>query len=495
MKKNIIELRDVVKLYPGVAALSNVSFSIQEGEVHALVGENGAGKSTLIKVIAGAIAVTSGEIIVDNNTYSSTHLPNLEENPVRVVYQELNLVPSMSVAENIFLGQKVGKSRTFVNLREMRNSAQKLVDNLGIDVDVSETVENLTVGKQQMVEIAKALSATAKVIVMDEPSASLSAAEVEHLFRMVRTLKERGVTVIYITHRMDEIFEIADRVTVLRDGRYIDTRNISDVTRKDLIPLMVGRELSETYPQRTACSNKIVLETKNLTGNGDRDISLYLRKGEILGLAGLIGAGRTEFAEMLVGLVRPESGEILINGKSCTIASPSQALDLGIGLIPEDRKQKGAFLDFSIKWNNEMAILKKISRYTLIPRKKAAEISEKYAKQMNIKAPSLETEVRTLSGGNQQKVVLCKTLACETDILIMDEPTRGIDVGAKKEIYNLMCSLTEQGVSIIMITSDMEELLGMSDRIVVMHEGRLTGELQPEAFSQQKVLEYAAGIV
>ncbi|MCM8710312.1 sugar ABC transporter ATP-binding protein [Clostridium sp. SYSU_GA19001] len=485
----ILSLRNITKEYPGVVALNDFSLDFYEGEVHALLGENGAGKSTLIKIISGAITPEAGEIVLGDKVFTKMTPYLSRENGIEVIYQEFNLVDSLSAAENIYLGKRNGR---FVNYSLMEEEAKELFKQFNIDLDPSQEVESMTTAKRQIVEITKAVSKNARILIMDEPSAPLTVAEVECMFNIVRKLKAKGVTIIYISHRMDEIFKISDRVTVMRDGCYITTKDTKKTNRNELISLMVGRELKQTYPKKSIIPKDIALEVRNLIGNGNEDISFSVKKGEILGVSGLIGAGRTEMARVIFGVEKLESGEILIEGKPVIIKSPSDAINHGIGLIPEDRKTQGCFLEMNIKWNISFTNIKNISKNLIVDRKLEDEDAEKYKNLLNIKTPSVLQMVKNLSGGNQQKVVLAKTLAANSKIIIFDEPTRGIDVGAKQEIYNLMCDLANEGKAIIMISSDMEELLGMSDRIIVLSEGRLTGELQKSEFSQDRILDLAS---
>lgn len=491
----VLEVKNITKTYPGVVALDNVSFDVEKGEILALIGENGAGKSTVIKTIAGAINPDSGTIIIDGKEYNKLTPSIAKEAGIGVVYQELNLVPSLSIAENIFLGDKVGSQKFMPDFKEMKERSEEIMADLGVKIDVNTQVQMLSTAQMQIVEIAKAVVKNCKVLIMDEPSASIPMAEVGNMFRIVRRLKEKGVSVIYISHRLEELFELCDRVTVFRDGQYVVTRNVADITKKDLIKYMIGRELNEKFPTRNVEIGETVLEVKDLTGNGDFHINMEVKKGEILGLAGLVGAGRTELAKMICGDVKPESGEIIVNGKHMKAASAADGVELGIGLVPEDRKLEGVFLNYTIEWNIPIMSMKKISNGGIINFKKLDKMVETYVDVLAIKTPSLKQEVRNLSGGNQQKVVVAKVLAANNDILIFDEPTRGIDVGAKQEIYKLMNTLVEQGKTILMISSEMEELLGMSDRIVVLHEGKVSGELSKDKFSQDRVLELASGIV
>lgn len=490
--ENILELKNITKLYPGVRALDDVSISVKKGEVHALIGENGAGKSTLIKAIAGAISVNTGSFVIDGKEFKTLDPLSAIQNGVAVIYQELNLVPSISVAENIFLGEKVG-GRIMPDFAQMHRRSQEIFKKFNIEIDTKRMVEGMTTGQMQLVEIAKAISKNAKILIMDEPSASLSTAEVNYLFDIIRQLKAAGVTIIYISHRLDELFEISDRVTILRDGKYITTLDTAATNRQQLVNLMVGRELVERHPERKVIPGEVVLATHELCGNGVKDINIELRRGEILGMGGLVGAGRTELAKLIYGAAKITSGSIEVNGRVICIKSPGQAVEHGIGLIPEDRKLEGAILDYPIDWNISIMSLKRLSKHGVVNRRALKELSDRFFNELHIIAPSEKQLVKNLSGGNQQKVVLAKVLAAETDIIIFDEPTRGIDVGAKQEIYNLMNSLTERGISIIMISSDMEELLGMSDRIIVMHEGRQAGQLKKEEFTQEKVLALASG--
>ncbi|HOE34390.1 MAG: sugar ABC transporter ATP-binding protein [Chloroflexi bacterium] len=490
--KVVLSLQNITKRYPGVLALNNVSVDFLEGEVHALLGENGAGKSTLIKAVAGAIEIDSGTITINGHIFQKV-TPHVSRSlGVEVIYQEFNLVPTLSVAENIYLCEKSPNSALY-NADEFVKKASAVLAQFGVHIDPRAMVQDLSIADQQIVEIAKAVSKNVKILIMDEPSAPLSVSEVEMMFNIIRQLKARGVTVIYISHRLEEVFRISDRVTVLRDGCYITTLNTAETSRQELIKLMVGRELKESYPARKNPPGEIALEVKHLTGNGNRDISFTARAGEILGIAGLVGAGRTELAQLIFGAVPAEKGEILISGNTAQIHSPLDAIRHKIGFLTEDRKGQGLFLEMSVKWNIIFPILKNISKYGVVDTKKEDQIAGHYKDRINIKTPSLTQKVINLSGGNQQKVVLAKALAAESDILIFDEPTRGIDVGAKQEIYHLMTELADLGKTILMISSDMEELLGMSDRIIVMCEGRLAGEVQKENFDQHYILDLASG--
>ncbi|MCP1110355.1 sugar ABC transporter ATP-binding protein [Ohessyouella blattaphilus] len=489
----VLRLVNVSKTYPGVKALADVSLKIYPGEVHALMGENGAGKSTLIKIISGAIEPDCGEIFFEEVVYSKMNPILSQKLGIGVIYQEFNLVPELSVAENIYLGKKVNKG-ALLNRNEMVSKAQKIIDEFGIDIDVRRPVKELTIAYQQLVEIAKTLTNDVKVLIMDEPTAPLTNRETEALFRIVARLKEQGIAIIYISHRMEEIFEISQKVSVLRDGKYVDTKKIEQTSREDLISLMVGRTLNEQFPtvEKTVGSEALRVEglcTKELL----RNISFTLHEGEILGFAGLVGAGRTETVRAIFGADPISAGRIFVDNREVKIDKPKTGIRNGIALIPEDRKHQGALLEMSIKDNISFISVADISRGTIIDRKKDRNLAVKYIDTLKIKTPDINQKVKNLSGGNQQKVVLAKSLASKSNIIIFDEPTRGIDVGAKQEIYALMNELVSQGMAIIMISSEMPELMGMSDRIVVMHEGKITGEVSKEEMSQEYILKLASG--
>lgn len=488
----MLKLEHISKTYPGVRALKDVSLEFEQGEVHALLGENGAGKSTLIKIIAGAIEPDEGAVIsFDGKTYSHMTPALSAENGVAVIYQDINLVTPMTVAENIFMGRKM---HSYYSKTKLNKLAQELFDEYGFDMDPSMPVMALSPASQQMVEIARAISNDAKIMIMDEPTAPLAASEVELLFSIIEKLKKKGITIIYISHRMDEVFQITERISVLRDGEYVKTIDTADTNRQELVNLMVGRELNETFPERAVERGEVILETKNLTGNSVENISFKLHKGEILGFAGLVGSGRSETMELICGAKKLDSGEIILNGKTEKIKSPADAISKGIGLIPEDRKEQGVILHNTVLFNTSLSCMDKLTTFGLISKKKNVEMAEKYREDLQIKVPHIKQMVINLSGGNQQKVVLAKTLAADPDIIIFDEPTKGIDVGAKHEIYMLMNRLAEAGKAIIMVSSDMEEILGMSDRIIVLYEGLVSGELQRNEFSQERVLELASGM-
>jgi len=491
----VLEMTGIAKTYPGVRALSGVDFRVMPGEVHALVGENGAGKSTLMKILAGAETRDSGSITIAG---AQAHIASPHEAMslgISIIYQEFNLVPYMNAAENIFLGREpVGVVAGMVDFRRMYAEAQRIIDELGVRLDVRVPVNHLSVAQQQMVEIAKATSRRSRIIAMDEPSATLTDHELENLFALIRRLKAEGVGIIYISHRLEEVFDIADRVTVLRDGELVATKAVSETDREDMIRMMVGRELTDIIPKQKAEPGDVAIEVRGLTrGNILRDISFSVRKGEVLGLAGLVGAGRTEVARALFGADTIDSGEILLDGRPVKLRSPRQAIDLGIGLVTEDRKSLGLVLGMAVRENISLANLGELSRAGFVSPAKDREVANQYISDLLIKTPSPEQAVENLSGGNQQKVVLAKWLFTKSRVLIFDEPTRGIDVGAKTEIYHLMNRLAAQGVAIIMISSELPEVLGMSDRIIVMHEGRIAGELSREEATQEKIMSLATG--
>lgn len=491
MPENILELQNIVKTYPGVRALSDVSIGFRPGEVHAIVGENGAGKSTLIKTITGVVKPDSGTILFEGQAVTMDPIRS-KKLGVGVIYQEFSLVPEMGVQENIFLGEKPGKNKLVADFKEMNARSAEIIAMTGVNMDPTQKVSTLTVGYQQIVEISRALSKDLKLLIMDEPSAPLTNNEIERLYLIIDALKKRGITIIYISHRMEEIFELSDRVSVMRDGQYITTINTADTNRQELISYMVGRELKETFPERTAPIGEEVLRAEHLTGNGVRDISFSLHKGEILGFAGLLGCGRTECLELIYGAKKRSSGEVYLNGAPVSFKNTNEAIAHGVGLIPEDRKKHGCFLDADIKWNTTISSVKKISRLGIVDKKHEREVAQHYVEELRVKTPSIDQKVGNLSGGNQQKVVIAKMLATDANIMMFDEPTRGIDVGAKQEIYKLIRKLAEEGKSIIVVSSEMEEVIGLSDRIVVLSEGNMIGILEKSEFSQERILEMAS---
>ncbi|HAH62554.1 MAG TPA: D-xylose ABC transporter ATP-binding protein [Treponema sp.] len=492
MTDTLLSVKDIVKTYPGVIAIDRLSFDLKKGEVHALVGENGAGKSTLIKILSGAIVPDSGTITMEGKTYNAMTPKLAKSAGIEVIYQEFTLVPGISAAENIFLGEKT-KPGFFVDIKDRETRARKIFETMHVDIDVSKPVRSLSPAYQQIVEIAKAISRNLKILIMDEPTAPLMVSEVQTLFTIVKDLKKHGVTIIYISHRLEELFEIADRITVMRDGCYVGTENIEDVTREKLISMMVGRTVSEKYPPRKTAVGRELFRVEHLSGNGDHDISFSLHQGEILGFAGLVGAGRTELMRVIYGASACEGGKLFLEGRELKIRNCGDAIRNGIGYIPEDRKNQGAFLRMSVKWNIAMNNLKNLSRGIFLNGAAEQETAEKYRSMFEIKTPGTDQLVMNLSGGNQQKVVIAKTIAASKKVIIFDEPTRGIDVKAKQEIYALMNELVRDGNAIIMISSDMPELLGMSDRIVVIYEGRKNGEVMKAEFDQNYILDLASG--
>lgn len=492
----VLELEHIRKEYPGVVALKDVTLQLRRGEILGLIGENGAGKSTLIKCCSGAVVPTSGKIKINGKEFDRMTPQLAAENGIAIIYQEFNNVGELSAAENLFLGRPIRKGMV-IDRNAMEEEARKAFEQLQIKIDPRELVKNLSVGYQQMIEIAKAIQQNAQVLIMDEPSAPLTTNEVENMFKVVELLREKGVSIIYISHRLEEIFRLSDRIEVIRDGEYVDTLITPKATVDELIKLMVGREMTQQFPPRKPCidKSKVVLELRNVYGNGDEDMSLKIHAGEVLGLGGLVGAGRTELAEVIFGAKAKTSGQILLNGKEINPKSPREAIDLGIALVPEDRKRHGALLTNSIKNNINMPIYERISKASVIDSSIEKENAEKYRKEIQIKCPSVNQLVRNLSGGNQQKVILGKWLAAKSQLIIFDEPTRGIDVGAKYEIYKLINDLVESGHSVLMISSEMEELIGMSDRIIVLAEHQMTGELQKEEFNADTIMTLASAIV
>lgn len=486
-------MKNITKEYPGVRALSDVSISFEKGEVHALVGENGAGKSTFIKSITGAIRPTSGTIVYEGKEYSHLEPNQAIELGIAAVYQELIQFEAMSIADNIFMSEKSDEG-IVLNDKQRCQKAAELLKIFDCDLDPRTLIRDVSIANRQIIELAKATVKKAKVVIMDEPTAAITVAEQEKLYKLVHKLKEDGVTVIYISHRLEELFEICDRVSILRDGQYVKTVDIEETSKNELIAYMVGRELTNTYPEKKPCTDEVLLEAKDLSGNGVEHISFKLHRGEILGFAGLVGAGRTELMHVIYGAAKKTGGSLKIKGEETSLRHPSAGMKAGVGLIPEDRKFQGCFIDKPIDWNIAISDLDDLSDGIIMNSKREDVLAKEYKEKLRIKTPNLKQKVSGLSGGNQQKVVIAKSLAANPDILIFDEPTRGIDVGARHEIYVLMNELAEQGKGILMVSSDMEELLGMSERIIVLHEGHQTGELAREEFDQKKILAYASGL-
>ena len=493
MGEVILEMKDIDKTFPGVHALDHVSFDVRRGEVHALMGENGAGKSTLMKVLTGIYTKDSGTITYEGKEVEFHNAREAQAAGVVIVHQELNMVGHLTVAQNIFIGREFKKGFS-IDDKKMVEESKKLFQKLNIDIDPSATMSDLTVGKQQMCEIAKAISHDAKVIVFDEPTAALTEAEIQDLFKIIRDLREQQLGIVYISHRMDEIKVITDRVTVMRDGTYVGTLITKDCTKDDIVNMMVGRVIYEEPKTKSmvAPDAPVVLKVEHLNaGKMVQDVSFELKKGEILGFSGLMGAGRTETARAIFGADPKESGEIYVNGQLVEINSPQDAVKAGIGYLSEDRKRFGIVVQKTIAENTTMANLPEFMKGIFINKRKERKKAQELADSLATKTPSVDELVVNLSGGNQQKVVIAKWLCKNCDILIFDEPTRGIDVGAKNEIYKLMNKLASEGKSIIMISSEMTEILRMSDRIVVMCEGRKTGELMIEETTQEKIMSFA----
>lgn len=492
MTETLLQLTGINKYFPGVHALKDAQFNVRRGEVHALLGENGAGKSTMIKIVSGVYPPDTGAMVLDERAVHFTNPREAQQAGIATIYQELGLYPELSVAENIFMGHAPTKNRGFfrmIDWESMETQAEDLLAELNIhDLDVQTKVGRLNVGNRQRVEIAKALSLDAQILIMDEPTAALSESDVEQLFSIVRRLRQRGLSIIYISHRLNEVFELADRVTVLRDGEYIGTQAVKDTTESSLISMMVGRAI-DIFPKQNADIGEVVLEVRNLhRPPWTRDISFKVRAGEIVGLAGLVGSGRSETAQVIFGVLPAESGAILLDGKPVSIQRPSQAVQYGIGYVPEDRGHQGLVKEMTLRENISMAVLKSVSNHTFIHRAKERLLAKHSIDQLGIRTTGPEQIANKLSGGNQQKAVVSKWLASSPRLLIMDEPTRGVDVGAKSEIHRLMSQLAaEEGLAILMISSELPEILGMSDRILVMREGYLVAEFTREEATQERI--------
>ena len=487
MADYILTLKNITKEFPGVKALDDVTINIERGTIHGLVGENGAGKSTLIKVLAGIYQPNQGEVILEGKT-EHFHTPIAARNAgIAVVHQEIKLAEPLTVAENMFLGNVMMKGK-IVDWAGMRKRAQEIVDDLGMDIDINAQVSSLSVAKKQIVEIMHAINTNSKVIVMDEPSAVLTNRELEVMFRIVKQLREKGITIIYISHRLDEVFDLCNNVSVLRDGQHINTLPITDVTHDSLVAMMVGRDMGQKYPKELGNIGDTILEVKNLNCGILKDISFEVKAGEVFGISGLVGAGRTELARAILGIDKIESGEVYVKGKKVKYHTFADAIRDGLGLIPEDRKLQGLIQAMSVKQNTTLVNLDGILKNGIINAKLETEAAAEFTKKLRVVTPGLETEVQFLSGGNQQKVVIAKWLFRGSDILFLDEPTRGIDVGAKAEIYRLINDLVKEGKTVIMISSEMPEILGMCDRIMVLHEGHKMGELMVEDATQEKIM-------
>ncbi|MDO5548110.1 MAG: sugar ABC transporter ATP-binding protein [Eubacteriales bacterium] len=492
----ILEMKDISKTFPGVKALDHVQLQVKPGEVHALMGENGAGKSTLMKILMGIYTKDAGgEIIFNGQPYQVSNPKEAMDTGVAMIHQELNPILDMTVYENIFVGREIRKNG-LVDKKAEIEASKKLIKECGLHVSPMDTLRSLTVAQCQLIEIIKAISVNAKIIVMDEPTAAITEREVELLFGHIRRLKEQGVAIIYISHRMDEIFTICDRISVYRDGQYIGSGDTKDLNEAKLIKMMVGREITDVFPKLEAEIGDVIFEAKHIVraDNKVKDVSLSVREGEILGIGGLVGAGRSELVEGIFGMHKLSSGEVYVKGEKVTVHAPQDIIKKGVALITEDRKVTGLNLSGSVNDNIAMVAIKKLLRNGLYSKSKARKAANEYIEKLKIKTPSGEQIVSNLSGGNQQKVVIAKWLLNDPDIIILDEPTRGIDVGAKRDIYLLIGSLVQQGKAVIMISSEIPELMGVCDRIAVMSEGNLSGEVSREEFSQERIMTLASAI-
>ncbi|MET3211938.1 UNVERIFIED_CONTAM: ribose transport system ATP-binding protein [Paenibacillus sp. PvR008] len=489
-----IQMKGIHKAFGTNQVLSGVDFDLREGEVHALMGENGAGKSTLMNILIGLHRRDEGTIIIDGQETYFANPKEAEQKGIAFIHQELNVWPEMTVLENLFIGKEMTSKWGLLDSTKMKALANKQFAKLAVSLPLNGEAGECSVGQQQMIEIAKALMTDAKVIVMDEPTAALTEREIQKLFEVITSLKKEGVSIVYISHHMEEIFAICDRITVMRDGKTVDTQAIPDTDFDEVVRKMVGRELTERYPARTPALGEVVLEVKNASHKDVfKNVNFTVRSGEIVGFSGLMGSGRTEIMRVLFGLNALDSGEIHVRGKKVTIRKPDDAVKLGIGFITEDRKDEGLVLDFSIRENMVLPNLFSFTSKGFISGKKEMDFVNTLIKRLQIKTQSGETTVRSLSGGNQQKVVIAKWVGIGPSVLILDEPTRGVDVGAKREIYQLMNELTERGVAIIMVSSELPEVLGMSDRIIVVHEGKISGELSREEATQEHIMTLATG--
>lgn len=493
MPEELFRMEHISKSFPGVKALDDVSFSVNKGEVHGLVGENGAGKSTLMKIMSGVYIADEGKIFIEGREVNISSVSKAQELGVSIIFQELNLCPHMSVADNIFIG-RTPKKGFLTDDKKMHQDARAVLDGLGIQINTYATIGSLSVAQQQMVEIAKAISYNSKILVLDEPTAALTDKEIDQLFEIIRNLQKKGVGMVYISHRMEELGRICERVSVIRDGQYIGTRNINEISLDELVNMIAGRTLENKYPKYTRKIGGVLLEANNIRRGSKVNVEhLKVHKGEILGIAGLMGAGRTEIARCIFGADKADSMELIMDGKPITVKSVPQAIANGIGYATEDRKYDGLALDLDVQYNTNMAHLRQITRYGVVDDKEARQNAQKYRELLRTRTPSLRQQVKNLSGGNQQKIVLSKWLCNDVKLLIVDEPTRGIDVGAKYEVYELFNRLSDSGVAIIMISSELPEILGMSDRVIVIHEGKVNGELVTKDTTQEEILYLAAG--
>ncbi|MCP4626307.1 MAG: sugar ABC transporter ATP-binding protein [bacterium] len=494
MSENIVEMRNVSKVFPGVWALDKVDFSCLPGEVHAVVGENGAGKSTLMKILAGVYRPDGGNIMLKGEKVLFSSPKHAQKCGISIIYQEFNLIPELSVAENIFLGHEPTKCGNLIDSLRLKQRARELLSDLQADIDIQAKVRDLGVAYQQMVEIAKALSLNADIIMMDEPSAVVSGRELESLFHIIRSLKENGKSIIYISHRIEEIFQIADRTTVLKDGHLVGTYDTKDLDKPQIVNLMVGRSLTEAFPAREVGTKREILALEEVSReNILQHVSFKVYSGEILGLAGLVGSGRSEIARAIFGACDIDNGRVLLNGSPLKEATPKSSIASGIGFVTENRAKDGLVSNMSVRKNLTLTILDKIKKWVFVREAKEKDICKDRVQEYDIVTTGIEQEIQYLSGGNQQKVILAKWININPSLLILDEPTRGIDVGAKAEIYRLMRLLAKQGTAIIMISSELLEIIGMSDRILVIHDGKVMGELSPSEATEERILMLATG--
>ena len=489
-----IEMKGINKSFGSNQVLKDAGFFLKDGEVHALMGENGAGKSTLMKILTGVYTKDSGTVIVDGEEVTYKTPQEAEKAGIVFIYQEINALFDLTVEENMFMGKEITKKFGVCDKKAMREKAKEVMDKVGVSIPVDAVMSDLSVGQQQMIEICKALMVDAKVIIMDEPTAALTESETEGLFKVINQLREKGVSIVYISHRMEEIFALCDRITILRDGQYIDTKEIKDLTMDDVVQMMIGREIGERFPSRDSKIGDVVLKVEGLTsGKLFHDVDFEVRAGEVLGVAGLMGAGRTEIMQAIFGNLKKDSGKIYINGEEVTIKNPRHAIKAGIGFVTEDRKTEGLLLEKSIAENIEIANLGKVSKGGVLKKEKQDEIVKKGIDEFRVKCFGPWHECNNLSGGNQQKVVLAKWVYTDPKILILDEPTRGVDIGAKKEIYDVINDLVAKGVAVIMVSSELPEVLGMSDRIMVIREGEVRGIIDGKKADQAKIMTLATG--
>ena len=495
VNSTFLRMQGISKTFPGVQALKDVTFEVARGEIHALVGENGAGKSTLVKILTGALPRDTGRITLRGQPVEISTPSDAQDLGISMIHQELSLIPYLTVGQNIYLGREPrARVPGFIDWPALYRQSQQLLDRLNVGVDARAEVQHLSIAHQQMVEVAKALSLNADLIAMDEPTSALTERETKVLFDVMRSLKAQGVSLIFISHRLGEVFQIADRVTVLRDGQFIGTTPIAESNEDQVVRMMVGRELGEMYPKAETQRQEVVLEAINLDdGRELHGVNLKLHRGEILGVAGLVGAGRTALAETLFGIRPAVAGEVRMEGRPVKINSPGEAIRLGMGFVPEDRKLQGLFMNMTVRENIVLSSMDQVVGWGFVNFSKADRLANEFVKKLDIRTPSLRQRVRNLSGGNQQKVVMARWLTLKPRVLILDEPTRGIDVGAKAEIHALMSHLAQEGVGMLMISSELPEVLGVSDRILVMHEGRVTGEFTRDQATQDDIMRAATG--